>query len=180
MNMKSQKELATKAFYAAVGAPVVAVRRVTEYRKTLAEYGDKMSDRAQARFDEAAAEGEKVTKQLKDGKVLEELQDRVDLDKVQERVEHFRDQLDSALQSWRESISSEEPGEKKAAAKKAPVKKAPVTVTKAAAKPAAKKAPVKKAAAKKAPTTKAAAKPAAKKAPAKKAPTTKAPAKAGA
>jgi hypothetical protein len=155
MNMKSQKELATKAFYAAVGAPVVAVRRVAEYRKTLAEYGDKVSDRAQERFDEAAAEGEKVTKQIKDGKVLEELQDRVDLDKVQERVEHFRDQLESALQNWRESITSEESGEKKKAAAKPAAKKAPVK--KAAAKPAAKKAPVKKAAAK----------PAAKKTPAK-------------
>lgn len=141
MNVKTQKELATKAFYAAVGAPVLAGRRFLEYRKSLVEYGDKVTDRAQARFDEAAAEGQKVTKQMTDRKVIEEFQSRVDFDKVQERVEQFRDQLESALQSWRESLTGAD--EEEAPAKKAPAKKAPAT--KAAAKPAAKKATAKKA-----------------------------------
>jgi polyhydroxyalkanoate synthesis regulator phasin len=158
MDFKTQKEFAAKAFYAAVGAPVVYGRKVKEYGEKLVEYGDKMTDQAQSAFDDFAKEGEKVTKQFRDGNVVEEFQSRVDLDKVQDRVEKLRDQLETALQNWRESFT---PGDKpevipvEAAPKKAPVaKKAP-----------AKKAPAatKKAPAKKAPT-------ATKKAPAKKAP----------
>jgi hypothetical protein len=165
MNMKSQRALASKAFFAAVGAPVLAGRRLLEYRDKLGEYGDTVSGRARKRFDEAAVEGEKMAKQLQERKVFEEIQSRVDFEKLQERVEHFRDQLESALENWREATATEaKPAPKKtpakAAAKKPAAKKAPAKA--AAKKPAAKKAPA-KAAAKKPAAKKTAAKPAAKK-----------------
>lgn len=133
MNINVSKDFATKAFYAAVGAPIVVGRRVLEYRKSLSEYGGKLTDRAQTRFDDAAAEGEKVADRLKDRKMIEELQNRVDLEKVQERVEQFRDRLESALQNWQESLAPEQTAEEKApaksTAKKAPTKKAPAKST---------------------------------------------------
>jgi hypothetical protein len=146
--LKTQKDLATKALYAAVAAPVVAGRRLKEYGTKVVEYSGKWADEAQTQFAELASEGEKMTANLRDRNVVEELQSRVDLEKVQDRVEHLRDQLEGALSSWRESFTPEEPA-----------KKAPATTTAAAKKPAAKKAPAK--------TTAAAKKPAAKKAPAK-------------
>jgi hypothetical protein len=162
MNFDSQKELATKAFYAAVGAPVVSYRKVKDYAGKVVEYGDKLQDQAQDAFEEWADEGEKMTKQFQDRKVVEEFRNQVDLDKVQDRVEKLRDQLEHALTSWRDSFTPAE------APKKAPAAKAP-----AATKAPAKKAPAKRAPAKKAPATKAPA----TKAPAKKAPAKKAPAK---
>jgi len=167
MNLKTQTTLAKKAFYAGIGAPVVAGRMVKEYGEKLASHGSKLGKAAQERFDEFSTEGEKVTKQLRDADVVEEIQSRVDFDKVQDRVEKMRDQLEGALENWRESFTP-------AAAK--PVAAKPVTTKKPAAKkatvsrPAAKKPATKvtaKPAAKKATATKAAAKPVAKKAPGK-------------
>lgn len=160
MILKSQKELARKAFYASIGAPVVAGRMAKDYADKLTARGTEFGESAQKRFQEFSKEGEKVTKQLRDTDVVEEIQSRVDFEKVQDRVEKMRDQLEGALDSWRESFTP--------AAQ-------PVAV-KAPAKPAAKKAPASKPAAKK-PATKAATKAPAKKATAKKAPAKKAPAK---
>ena len=162
MNFEKQKELAVKAFYAAVGAPVVYTRKAKEYAGKFGEYGDKLQDQAQHAFDEWADEGEKVAKQFQDRKVVEEIRSQVDLDKVQDRVEKLRDQLEHALTNWRESFTPGEAPAKKAPAAKAPVKKAPA---KPAAKAPAKKAPAAKAPAKKTTTTKTTT--AAKKAPAK-------------
>jgi len=141
MNLDAQKELATKAFYAALGAPVVYTRKAKEFAEKFVEYGDKLQDQAQDAFDEWAEEGEKVTKQFQDRKVVEEIRSQVDLEKVQDRVEKLRDQLEHALTSWRDNFTPDEAPAKKAPAKKAPAKKAPV----------AKKAPAKKAPAKKTP-----------------------------
>lgn len=157
MNLESQKEFAKKAFYAGIGAPVVAGRMVKDYADKLAARTSKLSDSAQQRFAELSKEGEKATKQLRDADVVEEIQSRVDFEKVQDRVEKMRDQLEGALESWRESFA---PAAKPVEVKKAEVKK-----------PAAKKAPASKPAAKK-PATKAAAKPAVKKTPAKTTPKT--------
>jgi hypothetical protein len=175
--LKSQLEFAKKAMYAGVGAPVVAGRAFKEYSTKMADSYGTLTEKAEKHFDELATEGEKFTKKLQDGEVVEEIQSRVDLEKVQDRVEKLRDQLEGALQSWRESFHAGEaktPAEKvtvedsKPAAKKAPAKKAPAKST-ATKKPAAKKAPAKSTAAKSA----AAKKPAAKKAPAKTAPAKK-------
>jgi len=159
MNLESQKELARKAFYAGIGAPVVAGRMVKGFAEKLATRGSELGEKAQKRFDEFSIEGEKVTKQLRDADMVEEIQSRMDFEKVQDRVEKMRDQLEGALEAWRESFT---PAAKPADVKKAPASK-PATkkpATKAAAKPAAKKttttkkAPAKTTAAKKTTTTK--------------------------
>ena len=159
MTLKSQKEFAKKTFYAGIGAPVVAGRLAKDYAEWLADQGSKVSKMAQDRFEELSKEGQKVTKQLRDADVVEELQSRVDFDKVQDRVEKMRDQLEGALESWRESFT---PATKPGAAKPVAAK----TAAKApASKPAAKKAPAAK---KTAPAKKAPAKTTAKKATAAK------------
>lgn len=160
MNLEDQKQLAGKAFYAAIGAPVIYSRKLRDYGDKLVGYGDKFTEHAQATFTEWAKEGEKVAKQLQERKVVEEIQSRVDLEKVQDRVEKLRDQLEEALNSWRESFSPASHKDGAGAPVKVPVTKAPTT----------------KAAAKKAPATKKPAAKAAAKAPARKAPTTKKPA----
>ena len=161
--LKSQTELVKKTFYAGIGAPVVAGRMAKDYAEWVTAQGSKYGKLAQDRFEELSKEGQKVTKQLRDADVVEELQSRVDFDKVQDRVEKMRDQLEGALESWRESFTpaTKPVAAKPVAVKKPAAKKAPAT--KATAKPVAKKGP-----AKKAPATKATAKPVAKKAPAKK------------
>ncbi|CAN5448019.1 MAG: hypothetical protein ACR2JP_00500 [Acidimicrobiia bacterium] len=140
--MNDQKELATKAVYATLGAPVVMARKVRGLGDKIAEYSDKVAETAQARFDDYAREGEKVAKQIRRSDVVEEIQHRVDLDKVTDRVERLRDQLEAAMQSWRESFT---PGDAKTAARKVVVEaeetvKAAATPTKttAARKPTAK------------------------------------------
>ena len=144
MTLKSQKEIARKAFYAGIGAPVVAGRLAKEYAEWVAAKGSKYGKMAQGQFDELSKEGQKVTKQLRDADVVEELQSRVDFDKVQDRVEKMRDQLEGALDSWRESFTpAAKPATKKPVATKAP-----------ASKPAAKKPATKATTAKKATTTK--------------------------
>ena len=162
---KEQMEIATKAMYATVGAPVVGARMAKDFGEKLTERYNKLAETAEKQFDTFADEGEKFTKKLQSGDVVEEIQSRVDLEKVQDRVEKLRDQLEGALHSWRESFTPAEPR----AATKVPVEAVKKTTAKAAPKTTAKKAPAKKAPAK---TT------AAKKAPAKKAPAKKAPAAA--
>lgn len=169
MSLKTQKMLAKKAFYAGIGAPVVAGRMAKDVAEKIADQGTKMSKSAQDRFTEFSKEGEKVTKQLRDTDVVEEIQSRVDFDKVQDRVEKMRDQLEGALDSWRESFT---PAAKPVATRKPAAKKAPAS--KPAARKPATKATTRKPAAKKAPAKtvakKAPAKTVAKKAPAKKTP----------
>ncbi len=116
--MKEQMDMATKAVYATLGAPVVVARQVRELGDKIATFSDKLADTASARFDDYAREGEKVAKQLRGNNVVEEIQHRVDLDKVTDRVEKLRDQLEAAMQSWRESFT---PGETKPAARKVTV-----------------------------------------------------------
>ena len=157
------KKVARKAFYAMVGAPVVA-------RDRLMDMSAKLTDGAKTEFDAWAKEGEKVTKKVRSSDMVEEFTSRVDLDHLQGRVEKLRDQLEDALSSWRESFKPEEDKDMttKVVAKPAakPAAKAPAARKPAVKKPAAKttttrKAPAKKPAAKTTTTRKA---PAAKKA----------------
>lgn len=148
--LTAPRELATKTVYAAIGAPVVATRVAKEYRTKVADYSGKLVDKAEQQFDTFAGEGEKLAKKLQGGQVVEEIQNRVDLEKVQDRVEKLRDQLEGALQSWRESFS---PADHKTPATKVPVesapaaKAAPAKKTTTARKPAAKATAAKKPAA---------------------------------
>lgn len=129
---------AKNVLYAAVGAPVVAARKVSDQVSTLKEkieeekanYGKVTEETLEA----WAAEGEKILARLKEGKVVEEISSKMDLDQAKEQVGKLRDQLEEMLDTWRQSFRPEKTEEKpevKPAAKK------PATTAK---KPAAKKA----------------------------------------
>ncbi len=170
-----------KALYAAVGAPMVAMKRAGDALKELSEkltdrvgdMGEKLTGDARKEFELWAEEGEKLVSKISEQKVVEDLSARVDLDEIQERVGKLRDQLEDILSSWRESFSPGEVVEKpvvEVAAKK-PAAKKPAAKKPAAKKPATKAATT---AAKTAPARKPAAKKPAAKKPAAKKPATKA------
>ena len=154
---------AKSVLYAAVGAPVVAGRKVADQVTTLRERVSKetttYTKTAEKAIDSWASEGEKVVNRISDGTVVEEISQKVDLDQAKEQVGKLRDQLEDMLDTWRQSFRPE----------KEVAKPAPKTAAdkKPAAKPAAKK-PAAKTAAKKPAAKKPAAKTAAKKPAAKK------------
>ena len=132
--------------YAAVGAPVVAARKVGEKVNDLRV---KMSDEAtgytrtaEKAIDSWAVEGEKIVGRVTDGKVVDELAAKVDFDQAKEQVGKLRDQLEDMLSTWRTSFRPEKATENKEVTEvKAPAKKP------AARKPAAKTAKTTKASA---------------------------------
>jgi len=170
---------AKNVLYAAVGAPVVAARRVgsraTDFSARISEQTSEYTEGFEKAIEGWAVEGEKVVGRISDGKVIDEITAKVDLDQAKEQVSKLRDQLEDMLATWRTSFRPEkaetqvktEAPEAKAPANEAPANEAP-----------ANKAPAKKPAAKKPATTSAAktTKSTAAKAPATKAPATKAPA----
>ncbi len=137
---------AKNVLYAAVGAPVVAARKVSdqvgELRGKMSKETAGYAEKAEKAIDGWAVEGEKVVSQISEGKVVEEISQKVDLDQAKEQVSKLRDQLEDMLATWRHSFRPEKEQEEAAAEKAAP---APKT----AAKPAAKKPAAKKPAAKK-------------------------------
>lgn len=151
---------AKNVLYAAVGAPVVAARKVSDQMSTLrgrfSEETTNYTKAANKTIDEWATEGEKVVSGIRDGKVVEEISQKVDFDQAKEQVSKLRDQLEDMLATWRHSFrpekadetTSDKPADKSAAT--------PATKT-AASKPAAKTAASKPA------TTTTAKKPATKK-----------------
>lgn len=162
-NMKAKT-----ALYAAVGAPVVAARkvgdRVTEIRATLSKEADSLGKTANKRVNVWATEGEKVVSRLSDGKMVDELAAKVDFEQVSEQVSRLRDQLEDMLATWRASFRPEKAATaRKNASVTTTIKTeaAPTTAPKKAAAPkaAAKKASATKATAKKSTTTKKAAAP---------------------
>jgi hypothetical protein len=141
--------------YAAVGAPVVAARKVGEkvgdLRSKLSEEATGYTQVAEKTIDQWAVEGEKVLNRISDGKVVDEITAKVDLDQAKEQVSKLRDQLEDMLATWRTSFRPEKTEEKvEAEAAKTPAKKP------AARKPAAKTSAAKPSAAKtaKSPTAK--------------------------
>ncbi len=165
-------DTAKKAFFAAVGAPVVMTRHITDKAMELntkaIDFRTKVQEDAQKRYDEYATEGEKWIDELQEQKVVEDLTSRVDFDQIQEQVGKLRGQLEDMVGTWREAFL---PEEEKVEKVKVEVEEAPKPAAKPAAKkPAAKKTTTaaKKPAAKKTTST-AAQKPAAKKAAPKKA-----------
>jgi hypothetical protein len=170
--MDTQKENVVKAFYAAVGAPMVAGRKFKEFGNDLF---------TETSLDDLETAGREVTGAIRDSKVVEQIQDSVDLiqeakvveqiqvkvdvDQFQERVEVLREQLETALHNWREQftpgvagpqpvkveVEAETPKPKKATAKKTTPKKttAKTTAKKAASKKTAPKATAKQTAPKK-------------------------------
>ncbi|MGA7097856.1 MAG: hypothetical protein WB245_09845 [Acidimicrobiia bacterium] len=146
--------------YAAVGAPVVAARKVgvkvKDLRSKIADETSGYSKAAEKAINDWAVEGEKVVGKISDGKVVDEITSKVDLDQAKVQVTKLRDQLEDMLATWRSSFRPE-------SAESQPV------VEKAAPKPAAKKPAAKKPATKTS-AAKATGSAAAKKSPAKSAP----------
>jgi hypothetical protein len=144
---------AKNVLYAAVGAPVVAARKVSDRVNTLK---GKVSDEtasytevANKAIDGWASEGEKLVSGIREGKVVEEISQKVDFDQAKEQVSKLRDQLEDMLATWRQSFRPEqaaettaaEPAPKTSAAKpaaKKPAAKKPANKSTAAKKPAAK------------------------------------------
>ncbi len=138
---------AKSVMYAAVGAPVVAARRVSDQMSALKGKLDKettgYSKKAEAKINLWAAEGEKVIGKISEGKVVEEISSKVDLDQAKEQVTKLRDQLEDMLATWRTSFRPEDSGSKTKPAATSEAQKP------AAKKPAAKKPVAKKPVAKK-------------------------------
>ena len=150
-----------KVLFAAVGAPVVAARKLSE---RVTEMSDKLTNDLSKEYDLWAAEGEKVVGKVTDRKAVEDFVEdmgaRMDFDQIQEQVGRLREQLDDMLGNWRSSFR---PATEKTEPVKADAKPAAKKTSTAAKKPAAKKTTAaKKPAAKK--TSTAAKKPAAPKA----------------
>ena len=94
--MDTQKENARKAFYAAVGAPMVTGRKFKEFSTNLF---------TETSFDDLEAAGREVTGAIRESKVVEQIHVKVDVDQFQERVEVLREQLETALHNWREQFT---------------------------------------------------------------------------
>ena len=107
-------EGARKAAFAVVGAPVIATRR-------LGSLTGKWRQGARVEFEKWVAEGERLTTDLRQGKLVEDIKEKVDFDQLQGRVEKLRDQLEEVLANWRASFKPEKADaavEPKTAAKK--------------------------------------------------------------
>jgi hypothetical protein len=163
---------AKNVLYAAVGAPVVAARKVSgtvgALRSRINEEAGDYTKIATKTVDDWAKEGEKLVSRVADNEKVEELASRVDLDQAKEQVGKLRTQLEDMLDTWRSSFRPEKTVTKvevtettKPAAKTSTAKK-PAAKTSTAKKPAA-KAAAKKPAAKTSTAKKPAAKAAAKK-----------------
>lgn len=158
---------AKNVLYAAVGAPVVAARKVaeavTELRSSLNKEADTLGKTANKRVALWANEGEKLVNKITDAKMVDELTSKVDFDQVSTQVSKLRDQLEDMLATWRASFRPEKLPTMR-------VEASPAGVTMEPKKTVARK-PVKKAANKKTVAKKASAK--AKKSPAKRTATAK-------
>ncbi len=137
--------------YAAVGAPVVAARKVgskvSDLRSKLSDEASEYGKAAEKAIDNWAVEGEKVVGKISEGKVVDEITSKVDLDQAKEQVSKLRDQLEDMLATWRTSFRPEKSADQETEAS-VPAAKAPAARKPAAKKPAAKKPATKTSAAK--------------------------------
>lgn len=158
---------AKNVLYAAVGAPVVVVRkvgdRVADWREQLSKENVGYSRNVGKLIDEWATEGKKVVERIGNGTVVEEISSKVDLDQAKEQVGKLRDQLEDMLETWRTSFRPEKT--ETVPAQKQPAH--PQATKSETAKPAAKTSTTKKQAAKAAEAKKAAPKTAAANEPSK-------------
>jgi hypothetical protein len=102
---------AKSVLYAAVGAPVVAARKVGDKMTSLKGKVDVQTTNygktAEKAIDSWSVEGEKVITRISEGKVVEEISSKVDLDQAKEQVSKLRDQLEDMLATWRSSFRPE-------------------------------------------------------------------------
>ncbi len=96
------------AFYAAVGAPVVATRKLTD---TLTELSTKFAGDFRKEYGTWATEGEKVVGRIADQKLVEDFTSRVDVDNISEQVGKLRGQLEDLVATWRQNFNPEKPVE---------------------------------------------------------------------
>ena len=171
---------AKNVLYAAVGAPVVAVRkvgdRVNTWKAKVNKETSGYTEAAEKTLNTWATEGEKVVSRISDGAVVEELSQKMDLDQAKEQVGKLRDQLEDMLDTWRHSFKPEEKPATTSGAETKPAAKATATAStkkSTAKKPAAKTTSPKKPAAKKPAAKKSAASTATKKAASKSSSTAK-------
>jgi hypothetical protein len=178
---------AKNVLYAAVGAPVVAARKVSgtvgSLRSKINEEAGDYTKKASKTVDEWAKEGEKLVSRVADNEKIEVLTSRVDLDQAKEQVGKLRTQLEDMLDTWRSSFRPEKmvtkvevtettmPAAKTSAASMSVAKRS--TATKPAAKTAVKKPAAKASTAKKPVAKKPAAKASTAKKPAAKKPAAK-------
>ena len=143
------REDARKAMFAAVGAPVLVGKtvsekltsRFTDANTKATDFRAKFLKDARSEFEKWATEGESLVKKLQDGEALEDLTQRVDVDQFQQQVGKLRTQLEDIIESWRSNFM---PDSERATKVTIEVEEAPKTATKPAAKPAAKKPAAKK------------------------------------
>lgn len=162
--MDTQKENVKRAFYTAVGAPMVTGRKFKEFGTSLF---------AETSLDDLENAGRELTGAIRDSRMVEQIQEsveliqeanvieqiqvRVDREQFQERVELLREQLETALHNWREQftpsvagpkpvkveVETEEPAPKKTTPRKTAARKTtPKSTTAAAKKTAPKKTTV--------------------------------------
>ncbi len=151
--METQKENATKTFYAVIGAPMVAGRKIKDFGTELFLSTSVDDLEAAGREVTGSIKESKVVEQIQELNVVEQIQEKVDVDQFQEKVEVLREQLETTLHNWREQFTPgvaaptpvKVPVEKAAPKKTATKKTAPKkTAPKAAAKKTAPKATAKK------------------------------------
>jgi len=150
--IETQKENATKTFYAVIGAPMVAGRKMKDFGSELF-FSTTVADLETAgREVTGSIKESKVVEQIQEMKVVEQIQEKVDVDQFQEKVEVLREQLETTLNNWREQFTPgvaapkpvKVPVEKAAPKKTAPKAAAKKTTPKAAAKKTTPKAAAKK------------------------------------
>lgn len=164
---------AKNVLYAAVGAPVVAARKVSgtvgALRTKINEEAGDYTKIATKTVDDWAKEGEKLVSRVADNEKVEELASRVDLDQAKEQVGKLRTQLEDMLDTWRSSFRPEKPVTKVEVTETTkPAAQKPAAKSSTAKKPAAKKPAAKSSTAKKPVAKTTAKKPAAKTSTAKK------------
>lgn len=96
------------ALYAAVGAPIAAVKainsRLETIRTEMESRTDEFSELAEKMLEDWAREGRLVVDKVSDAKMVDELTARVDFDQAREQVTKLRDQLEEMLATWRTSF----------------------------------------------------------------------------
>lgn len=141
---------AKNVLYAAVGAPMVAARKVSEQvsalKSRVSDESTSYTETASKTIDDWATEGEKVVTDFRDGKVVDEISQKVDLDQAKEQVSKLRDQLEDMLATWRQSFRPETAGESTSTDE--PAKSSSTTKTTKSSQPAASKSTASKPAAK--------------------------------
>jgi hypothetical protein len=103
MTSTMSKDGASKALYAALGAPLVTGRKIKDL-------GSRLAADYSSTVDEWVEAGRELTGHVRESKVVEQVQSRVDVEQLQAQVEKLRDQLETVLANWRKQFMSASEG----------------------------------------------------------------------